>query len=108
MSAVPVLITEQLNAQTDAPNWTRDSAAVIADLKTLKTSVNTDDSNLVHITGAETITGQKTFPAQGATAVIIPAIIAGNNNTGGHIIPNVADDTFTLNAATQTLASVRR
>ncbi len=39
------------------------------------------------------------------TSPTISAIIGGANNTTGHVVPNLADDTFTLNAATQTLTN---
>lgn len=39
------------------------------------------------------------------TKPLIGFIKGGGNNTNGHTVPNVTDDTFTLNAATQTLTN---
>lgn len=62
-----------------------------------------DDIALVHITGTETLTGRKTFPG-GLSAPIIPSILAGTGTqVTGHVVPNIADDTFALLLATQEL-----
>ena len=39
------------------------------------------------------------------TTPIIAQIKGGGNNTSGHAVPNLADDTFALIAATQTLTN---
>ncbi len=62
-------------------------------------------ANVDLLNTAQTFTARKTFPAAGANAAQIPAILGGATNTNGHVVPNVADDTFALLAATQTLTS---
>lgn len=84
--------------------FTVNAQGVITSASTGATLLATD-SLVVHLSGTETITGQKTFPAAGASAVRIPAIYAGASNTNGHTVPNVADDTFALLSATQTISN---
>lgn len=62
-----------------------------------------EDILLLHKAGAETITGRKTFPG-GLSAPIIPSIVSGAGvQVTGHIVPNIADDTFALLLASQEL-----
>lgn len=62
-----------------------------------------EDILLLHKAGAETITGRKTFPG-GLSAPIIPSIVSGAGvQVTGHVVPNIADDTFALLLASQEL-----
>lgn len=62
-------------------------------------------ANVDLLNAAQTFTARKTFPSAGANAAQIPAILGGASNTSGHVVPNVADDTFALLAAAQTLTN---
>lgn len=60
-----------------------------------------DDNLIIHKSGTETITGRKTFLG-GLNAPRIPSILAGEGiGVSGHVVPNVADDTFALLLASQ-------
>lgn len=61
--------------------------------------------NVDLLNAAQTFTARKTFPAAGANAAQIPAILGGAANTNGHTVPNLADDVFALLAAAQTLTN---
>lgn len=58
-------------------------------------------ANVALLNTAQAFTARKTFPVAGANAALIPAILGGGAGTNGHVVPNVADDTFALLAATQ-------
>ena len=58
-------------------------------------------SNVSLLNGAQTITAVKTF--QTGTAPLIPKIKGGGSSVTGHIVPDIADDTFALLGASQTL-----
>lgn len=62
-------------------------------------------ANVDLLNTAQTFTARKTFPSAGSNAALIPAILGGGTSTNGHIVPNIADDTFALLAAAQTLTN---
>lgn len=62
-------------------------------------------ANVALLNTAQTFNARKTFPAAGANAALIPAILGGGTNTNGHTVPNIADDTFALLAASQSFSN---
>lgn len=62
-------------------------------------------ANVALLGSSQTFTARKIYPAAGANSVQIPAILPASGGTNGHVIPNVADDTFALIAAAQTLGN---
>lgn len=58
-------------------------------------------SNVMLLDNNQTVTGTKTFNS----APVVTKIKAPSGTTDGHTVPTVADDTFTLNGAIQTLTN---
>jgi hypothetical protein len=65
-------------------------------IEDLATAVNTIENKLDGTTDPSLVTLKEPTIAN---------IIGGGSNTNGHTVPNLADDTFTLNAAQQTLSN---
>lgn len=89
-----------LSATQTLTNKSIDAGQLTGSILDARLSANVDLLNT-----AQSITARKTFPSAGASAAQIPAILGGASNTNGHVVPNAADDTFALLAASQTLTN---
>lgn len=102
-------VTSAIQTQLNGKLATNGSAASLTSIPAGQLTGSIADArlsaNVDLLNAAQTFTARKTFPSAGANAAQIPAILGGASNTSGHVVPNVADDTFALLAASQTLTN---
>ena len=97
VTGVKTLTTPIFADNTDA---TKKAAFVISGITTNTTRTFTMPDATTTIVGTD---ATQTLTNKTLTTPTIGQIQGGGNNTSGHTVPNLADDTFALLAATQTL-----
>ena len=97
VTGVKTLTTPIFADNTDA---TKKAAFVISGITTNTTRTFTMPDATTTIVGTD---ATETLTNKTLTTPTIGQIQGGGNNTSGHTVPNLADDTFALLAATQTL-----